>query len=195
MRSQCAAEDPTLIVIAGLWQEISIIFIAMFTNHVYHFYKSVCQLDARLFGCPIVYKQWLANIVVMLCLFQPGAEPPYMSPNGPAAVRIFTLCFVFQFPIFVTTGYVPLYCSARSRILYLTLASCRVLPAASNDSSSNTTAPRAIFDHLSFAKYFSTSASFFIPTPRQLLINLSWPVAHLWVQYDRYNPGSSRTVK
>jgi len=81
-----------------------------------------------------------------------------MSPRGPTFRLLGNMCDVSQLPS-LPISRVSLDCSARSRILYVTVASRRTRsPPSSNDSSSKTTAPRANGDFCC-AKKSSTSAS------------------------------------
>ena len=124
------------------------------------------------------------NIPTSTLRFQPGCRPPNMSPCGPCPGIMGNIRDVSQSPaLLVWDWYVPLYCSARSRILYVTLTSRRTSPLASNDSALKTTAPRALRDNFRSIKYFSTSASLFKPVVRQTQTNRYWP-GELWRSHN-----------
>jgi len=104
--------------------------------------------------------------------FQPGFSPPYISPRGPMLGLLGNICDVCHSVDGTTVSptpdpppYVPVYCSARSRILYVMVVSLRIL-SPSKDSSSKTIAPRAINIFWSLIK-FSTSSSLGKPATYQ----------------------------
>ena len=84
--------------------------------------------------------------------------PPYMSPRGPTFRILGNMCDVNESPLLLINC-TTLCRSARSRILYVTVALRRTRsPPTSNDCASKTTAPRAICDFCCVKKS-STSAS------------------------------------